>query len=91
MRQLERIAKIEDPEARAAKAAELLRKREEAVEAELDAIRSVRDDAVRAMLADGARPAAAARAIGVTRSAVTNRFGRKPARPAPAAPEPVAV
>lgn len=89
MRKLERIAAIEDPETRAAKAAELLRQREEAVEAELDAIRNVRDDAVRAMLAKGARPAAAARAIGVTRSAVTNRFGRKPAK-APD-PEPVAV
>lgn len=72
---LQKVAQISDDEERAKAAAKLLKRREAQTEAELAAIREVRDDAVRAMLDQGRRPADAARAIGVSRSAITNRFG----------------
>lgn len=75
MASLTQVGQITDPELRAKAAAKLLRRREEAHAAEQAAIREVRDAAVKQMLDAGRRPADAARAIGVTRSAITNRFG----------------
>lgn len=76
MPSLKQVEQIPTAEERARAAARLLKRREEAAEAELAAIREVRDQAVRVMLHDEKRrPADVARLIGVSRSAITNRFG----------------
>lgn len=75
MQTLAEVRAIPDAEARARAASELLRERETETTAELDVIRRLRDDAARAMLDAGARPADVARAMGVSRAAVAQRFG----------------
>ena len=84
---LSRITRIADPRRRAEAAAEYLRRRETATRKELASIRKVRDAAVDKML-DEKTPAGAwqykaadvARAIGVARSSVSERFPKARAR-----------
>ncbi|HMM95379.1 hypothetical protein [Phycicoccus sp.] len=71
-----RVKNIKDAEKRARAAAKLLAPTEEKVRD----IRAVMDEAAQSMLNDGATFADVARAIGITRSAVAQRFS-KPERP----------
>lgn len=71
-----RVKNIKDAEKRARAAAKLLVPTEEKVRD----IRAVMDEAAQSMLDDGATFADVARAIGITRSAVAQRFS-KPERP----------
>lgn len=75
---LARVKTITDAERRAAAAARLLAP----AEARVAEIRAVMDDAAQTMLDQGSTYADVARTIGITRSAVAQRF-TKPSTPAP--------
>lgn len=80
MSSLATIRRIKDPKLRAERAAELLAKRQDQVDREIADIRKVRDQAGREMLKvrkNGKwvyRPADLARAMGMTRASVAERF-----------------
>lgn len=80
MSTIEQIRAIPDSTERARAASALLTEREAEVEAELRAIRDVRDDAARAMFTEGQRAADVARALGISRAAVSQRFGPAPVK-----------
>lgn len=69
---LNKVREIADPTERARAATGLV----QAAERAAAAAREVADDAARAMLDSGQKPAEVARALGITRSAVSQRFKR---------------
>lgn len=76
MTTISRVRAMKNPHTRAEKAAAELRR----LDGEARKWRTLRDEAVEQLLDDGVRPVDIASIIGVTRAALSQRFGKSSAR-----------